>query len=504
MTVDAVPLKLARVEAKATANAAGWPEFDPSVLQQGRADPPPLPLEVFGPWADWLASAAEGASAPPDYAVAPLLAAVASLIGTTRRVSPWPSWAEPSVLWCGSVGDPSSGKSPGADPVLGALRHAERDMAEGFPDVLARWRADAERAKAVEDKWKGDVKTAVKEGMPAPPLPDDATVAPEPVPPRLVVADTTPEALAAVLAANPRGVMATRDELAGWLDSFTRYGPGSSRSMWIEAFGARSYRIDRVKNGAAPLMIPALAVSVFGTTQPEKLAEMLKDTDDGLASRFLWVWPRPVEPSEPSRPIDFDLPRRAFDRLRRLQWADAEHTPVTLPVQRAGVDALNSFRTDNARATRETGGLLASAMGKAPGLVLRLALVLEHLWWAAKSEAEPPAEVSGRAVLGAVALWEVYFRPMAARVYGDAALPPAERNAATLARRIRKEGADRVNLRAARRQWRLPGLSTAEAMSAAALVLVEAGALMPAAVTDDPRPGRPSSDFLVNPKLLEV
>jgi hypothetical protein len=52
-----------------------------------------------------------------------------------------------------------------------------------------------------------------------------------------------------------------------------------------------------------------------------------------------------------------------------------------------------------------------------------------------------PAQ-SPRATIEAVADFVTcYAVPMAERVYGDAALPPVERNAATLARHIRKSGA---------------------------------------------------------------
>src|SRR3546814_1349645 len=68
-----------------------------------------------------------------------------------------------------------------------------------------------------------------------------------------------------------------------------------------------------------------------------------------------------------------------------------------------------------------------------------MALVTELMQWAASDAAEPPQEVSTQAVALACDFMDEYARPMAQRVYGDAALPQAERGAAQIARRIVKE-----------------------------------------------------------------
>ena len=92
--------------------------------------------------------------------------------------------------------------------------------------------------------------------------------------------------------------------------------------------------------------------------------------------------------------------------------------------------------------------------------------------------------------------------PMAERVYGDAAAPYADRDAATLARWIARERPAEVHVRRLLREVRLPGLTDAAAIHAAAKGLVEAGWLRP------PEPGRAfqgrgRSAYPVNPKLWE-
>ena len=94
------------------------------------------------------------------------------------------------------------------------------------------------------------------------------------------------------------------------------------------------------------------------------------------------------------------------------------------------------------------GGLMRSAFGKARGLALRLSLVLEYLWWCGGEDGmAPPPTVDVRgAFLAAARLVADYLMPTAERVYGDAAAPKADRDAATLARWISRGNAPRRSM----------------------------------------------------------
>ena len=142
----------------------------------------------------------------------------------------------------------------------------------------------------------------------------------QPEPPRIATSDVTPEKLGVLLAKNPKGLACFRDELSGWLGGMNRYAKGEGeRSFWTEAYGARPYTIDRVKVGGS-IHIPRLAVPVFGTIQPERLQTILfEGDDDGLASRFIWVWPEPLPPRRPHVAASGHVIRTAFARLGRLK-----------------------------------------------------------------------------------------------------------------------------------------------------------------------------------------
>ena len=481
-----------------------WPEPDMGVLRLHRRPPSKIPIEVFGPaWGDWIVAAAEAAACPPDYVAAPLLASTSVLIGNARWPQASPGWSEPPHLWVSGVGDSGDGKSPGADCLLrDVLPEIERLMVADHPERLREWRASVEFAKAADQRWEEDVRAAQKRGAP-PPLPPIRTTGPEPQSPRLRQNDVTIEKVASLLAtAAPKGVLLVRDELAGWIGGMNAYND-AGRAFWIEAYGGRPYRVERVKH-AEPIVIPRLAVAVYGTTQPEKLGLLMKGADDGLLSRILWTWPD-VMPFKLGKQMPAALwAIRAMDRLRELDLQPGDPpAPIIVPMTDQARAMIESFGREMQEQQHAVGGLLRSALGKARGQALRLALVLEFLWWCGEDGMRaPPTQVSARTFAAAAQLMADYFVPMAERVYGDAAATERERGAATLARWILASQSAELHVRHLQREVRLTGLRTAEQIRGAAEALVEADWLrLPAPGNEFGQRGRVA--YPVNPRLRE-
>lgn len=481
-----------------------WPAPDMSVLSAGRRPPPTMPSEMFGPIWSLLQDFAEGAGAPIDYVALGFLPAAASLIGGKRRVRPYveADWEEPCIVWAGLVGDPSANKSPALDRVTNAMRDLERDHAEAHRDKLLTWETDCERAKVEKSAWQVSVKKAQEEGLSSPTMPAEASEPAAPQRRRLLVQDSTPEALTMILSGNPAGTLHLRDELAGWLDSFDRYTPGG-RSFWIEAYGGRPFVTDR-KGSPEPVTISFNGVSVVGGIQPEKLAESLfgrNAPDDGLVARFLWAWPDRKPYSRPMRAGDMSVLSALYSRLDGLQWGighDGRDVPITLPLDDKAADLFEQFERENKDAGDEAAGLFKSFCGKLPGTVLRLALVTELARWAYSGGPEPRSISVG--TLGAVASFiDEYAKPAALRVFGDAALSPVERNAASLARYIVKHRLPGFNARKLRRTACLPGLKEADPFNDAIALLADADWLRDVGHREGVSPGRRSSDFVVNP-----
>ena len=225
-----------------------------------------------------------------------------------------------------------------------------------------------------------------------------------------------------------------------------------------------------------------------------------------MAARFLLTWPESVKPSRPRNRPDGQLVTRALGRLHKLAFqTDAESgepRPVTLPVEPAALDVFQEWREQHHAASQSASGLMASSLGKMPGQALRIALVLELMWWAAGPEGTAePDQVSAAALGAALDLIETYFKPMLTRVLGEAALPLVDRHAAVLARAILSRRAERINARQVRRDWRLPGLREGPAVAAAIGALEEAGWLIPAGGRDGGSAGRQRSDYAVDPRV---
>jgi hypothetical protein len=496
--------------ARATTSQDARPPEPPamSILDRSAGPPPALELAVFGPfWGDWITRTAEGANAPPDYVALPLLALASSLLGNARWVVAWHGWAEPPALWCASVGNPSSGKSSGASPVTrDVLAKIEAHVCRDYPQDIKQWETLASVAKAVLKQWEKDAAKAIKNKEAVPEKPAEATAPPKPIRPRARVVDVTVERLAAIIEGLPKGVLYVRDELAGWLMNLSRYANGGSdRPFWLESYNGGAMQVDRVKN-PDPVFIPHLTVPVFGTIQPDRLADTLGGADDGLPSRFLWAWPT-AQPF--ARPAGGGDPAVAADRLLRLadlrMGATGEGAPMPTYVHLANdaAEALAVFARDMQGLERDAHGLLKSSIGKARGQALRLAMVLEYLWWCGDGTDRPePQRVSLRAMQAAAGLMEAHFLPMARRALGDASVPADERNARTLATWIVETRPERVNVSSIRDGARLPGLRESDPVKAACRYLVEARWLTEAPLGGGP--GRPRGDYIVNPLVWEV
>lgn len=484
-----------------------WPLPDMTILGGGRTTPPQMPTALFGRTWSLISELAEGAGSPADYVAMSLLAVSASLVGGKRRIQPFPTatkWREPCVLWIGNVGDPSTNKSPGQDSVTDPLNAMETQRARDFEETIREHETKVERAKAECKAWEVQVKEAQKEGHDTPRKPGAATEPDAPQRRRLIVRDATPEAVAAILSGNPHGTLHVRDELAGWLMSFDRYSPGG-REFWLEAYGGRPHTIDR-KGSPKPLHIPFNGVSVLGGIQPEKLHDcMLNATDDGLVARFIWAWPDPIPYHRPRQIADAERLARIYRRLDGLQPArnafTDEDESLVVPLSADGGDIFEAWLQDHAAGITDAASLFKGFCGKLRGMVLRVALAAELLAWADSDTREEPSEVSAAVLGAAIEFFEDYGKPTALRVFGDAALPAVERNAATLARYLIKEQIDVFNPRDHRFKGP-PFLKDTDRRDEALKHLVEADWLRPAPSRAGSSAGRAKNDFAVNPAVF--
>jgi hypothetical protein len=483
-----------------------WPVPDMTLIDNGRRPAVPMPADLFGPAWSIIQQVADGTSTAPDYAAIAYLSCAASLIGGKRRISPYGTdWSEPSILWCAALGDPSSRKSAPLDMMTKPLWKIQEGASVDHENARREWQAESERAKAERAKWAEEVKKVAGTSEQAPPLPTLAVEPAEPHERRPIISDVTPEAAAAVLVGNPQGVLCYNDELAGWLESFDKYTSGG-RPFWLSSFGGRQHSVTR--KGSGSIHVKFCGISVLGSIQPDKIVDLLGGANDGLVPRILWAWPERMPPKRPTGRVDMSALDAAYQRLEMLQWgsdAEGNSAPVVLPLAGRAADIFHMWEVENAASDGDGGSLYEAFVGKLSGAALRLALVSELTAWAF-NRGEEPREVSERSIAAAITFAEDYLKPMAGRVYGDAAVPDGERNAALLARYIRRHGFSSINLREMRRtphKSHLKPLQPKQALEDAMDLLENAGWARADFHRDGDNPGQPRKDYRINPKVLK-
>lgn len=506
-------------QAARTSHASPASDFQPlnlEILNGTRRAPPLFPTHLLGPkWTNWIDTTAEACSSPKDYVAGSLLTVTSTLVGNARRVSPWEGWVEPAHIWGMIIGDPSASKTPAMRPVLRLLEPIEDQLVSRHAESMSDFAARKAFAEAAEAQWKEECKSARKNGNAVPSRPPEANIPAEPICPQIVVNDVTQEALGLISSANPKGVLFFRDELAGWLYGFGRYGGDGERQLWLEAYNGDKKRIDRIKH-PQPIIIRHFSVGILGGIQPERLSEaIIKEVDDGLGARFLYFWPESVPPQRPRPVISDSFAGLAVRRLFGLEMHEDERGFLHPTVRHLTDDAAARFQQWREHHEPDqkalTGLLLKGHYGKMPGMVLRLSLLLEYLRWAAndRNENSPTGvmdfgdvqNVSLLCIESAIQIVEQYFKPMAQRVFGDADVPEGDRLAAQLARWIVDSRPATFNARQARSTSAGPGIRDPRKLEEACEALRDRGWLRFAGSRADGRPGRQSSDWEVNPLL---
>src|SRR5262249_40493453 len=141
----------------------------------------------------------EGAVAlrcPPEFLGVPMLVIAGAAIGTSYVLEVKPGWRERPCLYAAIVAPPGKGKSPPLDAVARPVHARPAGLMEVWQDVMKLWEGLSSEVKP-----------------------------PRPILGRVVVNDTTTEALAPILKENPRGVVVIRDEFSALVHSMNQYKP---------------------------------------------------------------------------------------------------------------------------------------------------------------------------------------------------------------------------------------------------------------------------------------
>ncbi len=466
---------------------------------------PTLNTKIFKGLENWVTQTAENTNAPVDYVAFSLLAGAAGIIGLSRSISPWASWEESCCLWVGAIGEPSSGKTPATTPIRKILNEIEISRKNKYSDKLAEWKREREVAKQRKKEWEEKVK-----GNPdtASNFPSEAIIPAKPQTYRFVYGDTTQEALTSDMERNIKGAILFRDELSAWISGMNRYNSGNSeRGFWLEAFNGNKFICNRVKFDDERLEIQNLLVSVFGTIQPQRLIDtVLSDRGDGFLARFLWVYPE-LKPA--AIPQNIALPENVlvtFKNLDSLLDPYAKNTETQkkcLPLSIEAQQLFNTWYLAHLNKSQQEESILKYFLGKGQGYVLRLALLLELLWWAS-SEYPEPTEISIEAIQAAIELYDTYLTPMCERVYNMYYSPSQNIEARALARWIIENKPQSFILRDVYNNGNVANLRRKEQAEKAANRLIDLNWLSCKSSREGNTKGRSRKTYYVNSEVYEL
>lgn len=272
-------------------------------------------------------------------------------------------WQESARLWGACVGEAAAKKTPGMSAALRPLNKIDKKYALEYQDEKAAY--DQEK-----DAWERKSKRKNADPPGPPPV--------KPPCKRILVQQSTVEALEETLRDNPGGILCMYDELAGWFGAMDAYSGSKAtskdRPAWLQIYNGGMRRSDTISRGS--LIVPNWSACMIGGIQPSAIAKIAAALpEDGLLQRFMVVCARPARAGK-DRAQDHNATACYTALIEWLHGLDYTNCrPIMLSPEAIKVkERLYGFAHDLIQYKAVVGGL-ASFVGKWEGLFARLLLV---------------------------------------------------------------------------------------------------------------------------------
>lgn len=401
-----------------------------------------------------------------SFLAMPLLAGAAAAIGSTRILRATDGGAPreyPAILWTAIVAPQGSGKTPTMRAALRPLDERDRELRRSHELALRNHEEQKREADSKVEEWRSKGRKGERPRDPGPPPP----------PARIVVGDSTIEALAPLLRANPRGLLLKRDELKAWLASFDRYSQrgGGDGAQWCQLWNGDPVSVDRKTSGS--VYVPRPCLSIAGGIQP---SIFLRSTDgdhrdSGLVSRFLLARPPRGDLRWRDETIPPEIAERVagvFDRLLALEpaaGAEDGPTPVVVRLDPAGLESLvahhDAIEHERSLRDEERSGMWSKLLD----YLGRISLVVHEVRIAAGDLRVVPGLVDAESVHAAATIVRWHGRELdrIEDAREQATSPDRDRELAELVELIRAAGGSITpgDLRRRSSRHRPPGLAVA-------------------------------------------
>jgi hypothetical protein len=457
----------------------------------------------------WFVDIAKRMQCPKDFLAVGSLICMGSILGRKVAIRPKmrDDWYEYPNLWGMIIGSPSQLKTPSLSAIMSPIKKIEYEEYQEWQKLHGEWLARSELANIRKAAKKAAAKTALKDGAEVSTADIELEDDPMPLQKRLIVNDTTVEALGMILAGNPNGVLVYRDELIALFKQLEKPGQEDARGFYLTAWSGKEAHIsDRVGRGTT--RIEACCLSMLGSTQPSVIAEYVRDAvanggGDGLMARLqLMVFPdTPADwvlvDEYPNKQAKDDA-AEVFNRLYALDAAligaqiDQFSEVQYLRFDDEGFALWAQYLTDLHRRLENpdiANSALGSHLAKYRKLVPALALIFQLV-------DNPSAGSVGRDATLRALMWSDYLESHANRIYSFVGSGDS-RTAKELLQRIKSKRWTEFTLRDVYRNcW--SGLDTPETAKSACEVLERYDWIKK--FTKENK-GRPSESYIVNPSL---
>ncbi len=297
-----------------------------------------------------------------------------------------------ALFWMAVVGVSGVGKSEPFRIAFKILNEIDYKLFEYHKKEVAQYKIDKKAAK-------GD------ESPPAQPLPCKQSI----------IIDSTPEAMAKSMSANPRGIGILRDELHGWFKDFGRYAASGEQQNMLSTWSQQTFKVNRA--GSEALFIQDPYVGVYGGIQPGVLPELAKDNRaiNGFLQRFIFVYPDKIEvPRYTNEELSEDLKIYYRTYTERLLSLTGYREEIRLNSEALELYADFFNKNSDLNNSGKQTDYMNEVNAKLDIVVLRIAIVFHFSQWACTGSS--PAEITAQTMKSAIQLTE-YFRITAAKVY---------------------------------------------------------------------------------------
>ncbi len=236
---------------------------------------------------DFIKDVAGRLCVPSEFVAIPLIVGFSSLMAGKVAIKPKANdnFCIFPNLWGGLIGNPSTRKSDSLKEAMFFFSTLETIASEEYQDNYSQYQRDLNKYKikkqALEEQYKNQLKT----GKSVMEIESKLDLLEEPKKvclERFKINEASTQKITEILRDNPNpSILLERDELAGFLSALDKKENEADRAYFLEMWnGNNTVRSDTIGRGS--IIAKNTAISIIGTTQPDKIKSYLQKALNGL------------------------------------------------------------------------------------------------------------------------------------------------------------------------------------------------------------------------------